>query len=330
MKALDLHPSNKALRHLPKLLLVAALLAVTIWLIAFQILPKMTPKTAVVQLLNGLTLGVMYVLIASGLSLIFGLMDIINFAHGTLYMLGAYFGLMLYKLTGNFWLALVAAPLIVGSLGMLLERLTFRPLYGRTPLYHILLTFGLVLVLTNAAELLWGKSYVLFSRPPELSGTAHFLGIVYPKYKLFVLGMGVVVMALFGFLIKKTRFGLIIRAGAHDREITSAFGIDISKYFTLVFGFGVALAAVAGVVLGPILSVNPHMGDGIIITAFVVVVVGGLGSLPGAVLAGLLIGVLESFSKILFPAFTGAMMYIVMALVLILRPQGLMGTEELQ
>ena len=330
MKTLELPHANKALRLLPKAVLLAAVIGALIWIVAFQIPAKMTPKTAVVQLLNGLTLGVMYVLIASGLSLIFGLMDIINFAHGTLYMLGAYFGLMLYKLTGSFWLALAVAPLLVGALGMLLERLTFRPLYGRTPLYHILLTFGLVLVLTNAAELLWGKSYVLFTRPPELSGIARFLGIVYPKYKLFVLAMGAAVMGLFGLLIKKTRFGLVIRAGAYDREITSAFGIDISKYFTLVFGFGVALAAAAGVVLGPILSVNPHMGDGIIITAFVVVVVGGLGSLPGAVLAGLLIGVLESFSKILFPAFTGAMMYIVMALVLILRPQGLMGSEELQ
>jgi len=318
------------LRSLPKILLLAAVIAGLIWVIAFRIVPKMTPQMAFVQLLNGLTLGVMYVLIASGLSLIFGLMDIINFAHGALYMLGAYLGLTLFKLSGNFWLSLATAPLIVGAIGMLLELITFRPLYGRSPLYHILLTFGLVLILTNAAELLWGKGYHLFARPAELGGLASFLGIKYSKYRLFVLGIGAAVMAFFWFLIKKTRFGLIIRAGAHDREITSAFGIDISKYFTLVFGFGVALAAAAGVVLAPILSVHPHMGDGIIITAFVVVVVGGLGSLPGAVLAGVLIGVLESFSKILFPAFTGAMMYIVMALVLLLKPQGLLGAEELQ
>jgi branched-chain amino acid transport system permease protein len=323
-------PLQRVRRYGPKILLFVALAVGLYWLIAFQILPKMTPKTAFAQLLNGLTLGVMYVLIASGLSLIFGLMDIINFAHGSLYMFGAYFGVTLYKLTGSFWLALAVAPLIAGAFGMLLELFTFRPLYGRSPLYHILLTFGLVLILTNAAEIIWGKGYQLFPRPAELSGLAAFLGISYPKYKLFVLGVGVAVTALFWLMLKKTRFGLIIRAGTHDREITSAFGIDISKYFTLVFGFGVAMAAAAGVVLGPILSVNPQMGDNIIITAFVVVVVGGLGSLPGAVLGGLLIGVLESFSKILFPASTGALMYVVMALVLLLRPQGLLGTEEIQ
>ncbi|HED03490.1 MAG TPA: branched-chain amino acid ABC transporter permease [Candidatus Fraserbacteria bacterium] len=289
----------------------------------------MTPQTAFIQLLNGLTLGVMYVIIAAGLSLIFGLMEIINFAHGALYMLGAYFGLTLFQLTGSFWLSLAVAPLIVGSIGMLLERFTFRPLYGRNPLYQILLTFGLVLIINNAAELFWGTSYHIFPRPAELQGVVPFLGIAYSKYRLFVLGIGAAISVLFWFMLKRTRLGLIIRAGTHDRQIAGAFGIDISKYFTLVFGFGVALAAVAGVVLSPIVSVNPQMGDGIIITAFVVVIVGGLGSLPGAILAGLLIGVLESFSKIVFPAFTDATMYIVMALVLLLWPQGLLGSEEL-
>ena len=202
-------------------------------------------------------------------------------------------------------------------------------LYGRNPLYQILLTFGLVLIINNAAELFWGTSYHIFPRPAELQGIVPFLGIAYSKYRLFVLGIGAVISVLFWLMLKKTRLGLIIRAGTHDRQIAGAFGIDISKYFTLVFGFGVALAAVAGVVLSPIVSVNPQMGDGIIITAFVVVIVGGLGSLPGAILAGLLIGVLESFSKILFPAFADATMYIVMALVLLLWPQGLLGSEEL-
>jgi len=317
-------------RYLPKALILAAVAAGLAWLIAFRILPAMTPRTAFVQLLNGLTLGIMYVIIALGLSLIFGLMDIINFAHGALYMLGGYFGLTFFKLTGNFWLSLLIAPIIVGLIGMLLELFSFRPLYGRSPLYHILLTFGLVLIIGNAAELFWGKQYHIFPRPQELQGMASFLGINYPKYQLFVLGMGVAISSLFWLLLKKTRFGLIIRAGTYDREITRAFGIDISRYFTWVFGFGVAMAAIAGVVMGPILSVHPHMGDGIIITAFIVVVVGGLGSLPGAVLGGFLIGILESFSKILFPAFTGAIMYMVMATVLLLRPQGLLGSEEVK
>jgi len=315
-------------KHLPKILVLAAIAAGLAWVIPFRILPKMTLQTAFVQLLNGLTLGVIYVIIASGLSLIFGLMDVINFAHGALYMLGAYFGLSFFKLTGSFWLSLIAAPIIVGLVGMFLEYTSFRPLYGRSPLYHILLTFGLVLILTNAAELAWGKSYHIFPRPELLRGTVHLLGASYSKYMLFVLGIGAFISLIFWLMLKRTRFGLIIRAGTHDRQITSAFGIDISKYFTLVFGFGTAMAAVAGVVLGPIFSVHPHMGDSIIITAFVVVVVGGLGSLPGAALGGLLIGLLESFSKVLFPAFSGAMMFMVMVAVLLLRPQGLLGGEE--
>jgi branched-chain amino acid transport system permease protein len=317
-------------KHLPTILVLTAIIAGLAWLIPFRILPKMSAPVAFTQLLNGLTLGVMYVIIAAGLSLIFGLMDVINFAHGALFMLGAYFGLTFFKLTESFWLSLLIAPVIVGLIGMGLEYTSFRPLYGRSPLYHILLTFGLVLIITNAAELFWGKAYHIFPRPDALKGMSHFLGIIYPNYRLFILGVGLGISLLFWFLLKKTSFGLIIRAGTHDREITTAFGIDISKYFTRVFGFGVAIAAVAGVVMGPILSVHSHMGDGIIITAFIVVIVGGLGSLPGAALGGLLIGLLESFSKVLFPAFTGVIMYMVMVVVLILRPQGLLGAEELK
>ncbi len=287
-------------------------------------------QEALQQGLNGLTLGFMYLIIALGLTLVFGLMEVINFAHGALYMLGAYFGLTCAKLTGNFWLSLFMAPLIVGSLGALLELSSFRPLYGRSPLYHILLTFGLVLILGDAAELVWGKAYHLFPRPAALKGLVRFFGITYPKYRLFVLLVGAGMALAFWIMLKYTRFGLIIRAGAHDREIASAFGIDIGKYFTVVFGVGAAMAAVAGVLLAPILSVHPYMGDGIIITAFIVVVVGGLGSLPGTALAALLIGLLESFSKITFPTFTGAAMYLVMLAVLLLRPQGLFGLEELQ
>jgi branched-chain amino acid transport system permease protein len=317
-------------RALLNMVILVGVSVALIWLVFYLILPKMTINVAFKQLLNGLTLGFMYVIIASGLSLIFGLMGVINFAHGALYMLGAYFGLTFFRFTGNFWLSLLVAPIIVGVVGMMLEYSTFRPLYGRSPLYHILLTFGLVLVITNAAEIVWGKAYHIFPRPEGFGGTIGFLGITYPTYRLFVLVIGVALSVFFWFMLKKTRFGLIIRAGSHDREITSAFGIDISKYFTTVFGFGVAIAGVAGVLLAPILSVHPHMGDGIIITAFIVVVVGGLGSLSGAALAGILIGVLQSFSIILFPAFAGAMMYMVMVIVLLVRPQGLLGTEEIR
>lgn len=320
----------KSSRTYVNVFILVGLCAGIIWLISYQILPRMTVKVAFKQLLNGLTLGLMYVIIASGLSLIFGLMEVINFAHGALYMLGAYFGLSLFTLTGNFWLSLLLAPIIVGIFGMLLEYSTFRPLYGRSPLYHILLTFGLVLIIGNGTEIVWGKAYHIFPRPGGFEGMVGLLGITYPTYRLFVLIIGVGISVFFWFMLKKTRFGLIIRAGTHNREISGAFGIDISRYFTIVFGFGVAIAGAAGVLMAPILSVHPHMGDGIIITAFIVVVVGGLGSLSGAALAGILIGVLESFSVILFPAFTGAMMYMVMVIVLLVRPQGLLGVEEIR
>jgi branched-chain amino acid transport system permease protein len=245
-------------------------------------------------------------------------------------MLGAYFGLTCVTLTGNFWLSLAVAPLLVGALGVLLELSSFRPLYGRSPLYHILLTFGLVLIIGNAAELVWGKAYHLVPQPPALQGLVRFLGVTYPTYRLFVLLVGLGLALAFWGMLKRSRLGLIIRAGAYDRELVRAFGIDISRYFTLVFGVGAAMAAAAGVLMAPLLSVHPHMGDGMIITAFVVVVVGGLGSLPGTALAAILIGLLESFSKITFPTLTGATMYLVMLAVLLLRPQGLFGLEELR
>jgi branched-chain amino acid transport system permease protein len=290
----------------------------------------MSPQIALQQVLNGLTLGFMYLIMALGLALIFGLMEVINFAHGALYMLGAYFGLTCVKLTGNFWLSLAVAPLLVGALGVLLELLAFRPLYGRSPLYHILLTFGLVLIIGNAAELVWGKAYHLLPQPPALQGLVRFLGVTYPAYRLFVLLVGMGLALAFWGMLKHSRLGLIIRAGAYDRELVRAFGSDISRYFTLVFGIGAAMAAAAGVLMAPILSVHPHMGDGMIITTFIVVVVGGLGSLPGTALAAILIGLLESFSKITFPTLTGATMYLVMLAVLLLRPQGLFGLEELR
>ena len=284
----------------------------------------------VLQLLNGIALGVLYLLIASGLSVIFGMTDIINFAHGALYMLGAYFGLTLINATGNFWLALILAPIGVGIVGAITERTTLHRIYDRDPLYHIILTFGLTLMIADAIEFIWGKGPQQFSTPPALSGAMALGPIYYPKYKLFLIGAGVAVALCVWLLFEKTDFGLIVRGGAQSPETVRIMGINISNYFTLVFALAAVLAGVAGVLAGPFLSVNPSMGDTIIIVAFITVAVGGLGSFRGSIIAALLIGLTQSLGSVLVPQLTGFTIYIIMILVLLLRPQGLLGEYEIR
>ncbi|SFR63986.1 ABC transporter permease [Halogeometricum limi] len=284
----------------------------------------------VLQLLNGLALGVLYLLIASGLSVIFGMTDIINFAHGALYMLGAYVGLSVIDATGSFWLALLLAPLSIGVVGVFLERTTLHRIYDRDPLYHIILTFGLTLMLSDAVEFIWGKSPQQFPGPDAITGAVALGPIFYPKYKLFLIVAGIAVAGGVWLLFEKTNFGLIVRGGAQSRQTVRIMGINISNYFTLVFGLAAVLAGVAGVLAGPFLNVTPTMGDQIIITAFIVVVVGGLGSFRGSVVAALLIGLVQSLGTVFVPQLTGFLVYLLMILVLLVRPQGLLGEYEVR
>jgi branched-chain amino acid transport system permease protein len=277
------------------------------------------------QLLNGLALGILYLLIASGLSVIFGMTDIINFAHGALYALGAYFGLTVIGSTDSFWLALVLAPAALGVFGAVMERTTLHQIYDRNPLYHIILTFGFVLMITESIEFVWGRLPQSFPTPDLLTGGLQLGPIVYPRYKLFLIAAGIVVALLLWALFEFTEFGLIIRAGAQDADAVQLMGIDVSWYFTLVFALAAALAGLAGVLAGPFLNVTPSMGNQIIIIAFIIVIVGGMGSLRGSAVAAVLIGLVETLGTVFVPQLTGFLIYLLMIGVLLVRPQGLFG-----
>ncbi|NEU58333.1 ABC transporter permease [Halorussus sp. MSC15.2] len=280
------------------------------------------------QLLNGVTIGMVYVLIAAGLSVIFGVMDVINFAHGELFALGAYFAFAIVAPFGGagFWVALVVAPLLVGAVGAVIERLTLRPLYDRSPLYHILLTFGLVLMLNDVITFFWGKQSKALAAPPILDGPVTILGVTNSLYSYFIVAFGAVLSLATWWALNETRFGLVVRAGSMDREMVRNLGIDIDRYYTLVFGVGAALAAVAGVVLGAYQNVNPGMGNTVIIPAFVIVVLGGLGSFRGAVVGGLTVGVVQTLTRTYLPVLEGLVVFVLMIGVLLLKPEGLYGT----
>jgi branched-chain amino acid transport system permease protein len=281
------------------------------------------------QVFTGLVLGMIFVLLAIGLSLIFGLMTVVNFAHGSLYMLGAYFGFLFLGLTKNFWLALVLAPLMVGALGLLMERFLIRRLYGRSPDDPLLLTFGLSLIMVEAARLIWGKIGLTFDPPRALGGAVNLGFMNFPAYRLFVIAItGLVLVALWLFL-ERTTVGLVIRAGSRDPLMVRALGIDLSRIWLLVFGIGTALAGLAGVLAGPMRGVYAEMGVTMVIESFVVVVVGGMGSLIGAVVAGVLMGQVVGLTTFFVPKLAEIMVFIVMAVVLLVRPSGLFGEAGL-
>jgi branched-chain amino acid transport system permease protein len=286
------------------------------------------------QVLNGLSVGMVYVLLAAGLSIIFGVMDVINFAHGEFYALGAYLAVGVAAafagVGGAFWIALVAAPLVVGVVGGFVERITIRPLYGRNPLYHILLTFGLVLVIADGIELIWGTQPKSLAKPELLAGPITVAGFQYSLYNYFVILAGGVVALATWLALTETRVGIIIRGGAQDRGMVRNLGIDIDRYYTLVFAFGCMLAAFAGIVLGAKQEVALTMGNQIIIPAFVVVVLGGLGSFRGAVVGGLGIGIVQTFTQTYVPTLSGVIVYLLMVGILLLKPQGLFGNPEWQ
>ena len=277
------------------------------------------------QALNGLAYGALLFLLSVGLTLIFGMLDIVNLAHGSFYMLGAYAGLAIIAGTGNFWLALAAAPLVVGCVGALLEWTVLRPLYGRPPLDQVLLTFGFIYFFEDIVKWIWGGRIRSIPMPALFSGSVQIFGATVPSYRLFVIVFGLVMAVALWLLIERTRLGAIIRAGVFDAEMTAGLGIDIHRVFTGVFAFGAALAALSGVIAGPIQSAYPAMGSEILVRTLIVVVVGGLGSLKGSLAGSLIIGQAETFGKAWLPETSMLMIYVVMALVVLLRPQGLFG-----
>lgn len=281
------------------------------------------------QLFTGLALGAIYVLFAIGLSLIFGMLTVVNFAHGAFYMVGAYVGLFLLSLGGNFWLCLVAVPLIVGTIGLVVERFLIRPLYGRGIDYPLLLTFGLSYVMVELVRIVFGKSGYPFDTPELLQGAVN-IGVGYfPLYRLFIIGIAAVVLLGLWLFLERTSFGLIIRAGARDPQIVRVLGVNVARVWLFVFGIGSGIAALAGLLAAPLQGVIPEMGATILAEAFVVTVVGGMGSIGGAVIAGLLVGVVVSMTSLFAPEMAKVSIFALMAVVLLIRPQGFFGRAGL-
>jgi branched-chain amino acid transport system permease protein len=281
------------------------------------------------QVFTGLVLGMVFVLLAIGLSLIFGLMTVVNFAHGSLFMLGAYFGVFLFGFTKNFWLSLVVAPLMVGALGLLIERFLIRRLYGRSPDDPLLLTFGLSLIIVEGARLIWGKIGLTLDPPRVLAGGVNLGFMTFPAYRLFVIAVTAVVLVAIWLFLERTNVGLIIRAGSRDPLMVRALGVDLSRIWLLVFGIGTGLAGLAGILAGPMRGVYAEMGVTMVIESFVVVVVGGMGSLIGAVVAGVLMGQVVGLTTFFAPALAEIMVFVAMAVVLLVRPSGLFGEAGL-
>jgi branched-chain amino acid transport system permease protein len=309
--------------------------------------PAMTASMAmsttllIVQILNGLQLGVLLFLIAAGLTLVFGVMDFINLAHGVQYMLGAYFAVMFYALTGNFLTALLLALVAALAFGLLLEFAVFRHLYDRDHLDQVIATFGIILFLNQGVKLVWGAAPLSLPIPDAFSGSVVLMpGLLYPVWRLVIIASGLATAVLLYGLIRFTRVGMLVRAGASDAAMVSALGVDIRRLFMIVFGFGTMLAGFAGVMIAPILSVEPGMGDTVLILAFVVIVIGGIGSIRGAFLAAMMVGLVDTLgrsfavdilrlfmapspARTVGPAIASMLIYLLMAIVLYVRPAGL-------
>ena len=284
----------------------------------------------VMQLFTGLSLGMLYVLLALGLSIIFGLLTVVNFAHGAMFMWGAYAGLATMAITGNFWLALIIAPLVVGGYGLIIEKTMIRPLYGRDINYPLLLTFGLQFIMIEIVRIFWGTSDHPFQAPASLDMPIEILGIfVFPAYRVFVIAVTLAICIALWLFLEKTNLGLIIKAGTRDPLMVKALGIDMGRIWWLVFGIGSALAGLAGVLAAPIRSVFPEMGIAMLVECFVVVVVGGMGSLQGAILSGIIMGEAIAITTLFYPQMADIVIFLVMAIVLLIRPSGLFGKAGL-
>ena len=277
------------------------------------------------QLLTGVALGSIYALLALGLCLIFGMLGVVNFAHGAFFMVGAFLGVYFLGLTGNFFFSLLLVPIVTGGIGLVTERFLIRPLYGRGIDYPLLLTFGLSYVLIEVMRVTFGIEGLPSITPDSLRGSMN-VGIGYfPKYRIFLIAMTALIILGIWFFIQKTRYGLIIKAGSRDPEIVKVLGVDVAKVWLMVFGIGTAIAGLSGILASPTRSVNPEMGIPILAESFVVTVVGGMGSPIGAVVAGLLVGVVYSLTSLFAPALAELSIFVLMAVVLLIRPQGLFG-----
>jgi branched-chain amino acid transport system permease protein len=280
------------------------------------------------QLMLGLVNGAFYAMLSLGLAVIFGLLDIVNFAHGALYMVGAFVAwIMLDTLGVNYWFALILAPLVVGILGVIIERTMIKHLYGLDPLYGLLLTFGLSLILEGLFREKFGVSGQSYPVPELLSGATNLGFMILPNYRAWVVFASITVCLATWFLIERTRLGAYLRAGTENAKLVQAFGVNVPLMVMLTYGAGAALAAFAGVLAAPIIQVTPLMGTNLIIVVFAVVVIGGMGSILGSVITGLGLGVIEGLTRVFYPEASNVVVFVVMVIVLMIRPAGLFGKE---
>jgi branched-chain amino acid transport system permease protein len=286
--------------------------------------------SAIVQYtLQGLASGSFYALSALGLAVIFGLLGVVNFAHGACFMLGAVgAAVLLAEVDAGFWVSLAVVPVLLFLFGVLVERLLVRWLVALDPLYNFLLTFGLALLVVDLVKRRYGVSALRYASPPQLDGVLEVGGVRLPYYQLFVFGFSMVVCAIVWLVLTRTRLGMIVRASTENGDLTRALGIDVGRWVTPVFGFGIALAGLSGVLAAPMRAVTADMGGNFVIVLFAVVVIGGLGSIAGAVVAGFAVGLLEAFGQAYAPSLSQILIFVLMAVVVLLRPAGLFGKEE--
>ena len=298
----------------------------------------MTLQSVLSQVMLGLNNGVFYAMLSLGLAVIFGLLNIVNFVHGALYMLGAYVALLGYTTLGpliglpdfhlNYWAALIVAPAVVGTLGIVIEKTMLRRLRKFDHLYGLLLTFGLALILQGVFTNYFNVSGDPYEAKPEvLNGVVNLGFMIFPKYRLWVIAISLVVCFGTWFVIERTKLGSYLRAGTENPELVKAFGVNVPLMITLTYGYGVALAAFAGVLAAPIYSVSPVMGSEMIITVFAVVVIGGMGSIMGSIVTGLLLGMVEGFTKVVYAPASSTVIFLIMVIVLLVKPAGLFGKE---
>lgn len=281
------------------------------------------------QLLLGLVNGSFYAMLSLGLAVIFGLLNVINFSHGALYMMGAFLAWMgLTYFNINYWVMLILAPLVVGVFGIIIERTMLRWLYKLDHLYGLLLTFGITLLLEGVFRSVYGVSGQPYSVPEQLSGATNLGFMILPNYRAWIVFASIAVCLATWFVIEKTKLGAYLRAGTENPKLVEAFGINVPLMVTLTYGFGVALAAFAGVLAAPVIQVSPLMGSNLIITVFAVVVIGGMGSIMGSIVTGLMLGVVEGFTRVFYPELSATVVFIIMAIVLLVRPAGLFGKEK--
>jgi branched-chain amino acid transport system permease protein len=281
------------------------------------------------QLLLGLVNGSFYAMLSLGLAVIFGLLNVINFAHGALYMMGAFFAWMGLQYFGiNYWMMLLLAPLLVGLFGIIIEKTMLQWLYRLDHLYGLLLTFGITLMLEGVFRSFYGVSGLPYTVPAQLAGSTDLGFMNLPNYRAWVVLASLIVCLVTWFVIEKTRLGAYLRAGTENPKMVEAFGVNVPLMVTLTYGFGVALAGFAGVLAAPVLQVSPLMGSNLIIVVFAVVVIGGMGSILGSILTGLGLGIIEGFTKVFYPELSSTVVFIIMAIVLLIRPAGLFGREK--